>query len=107
MSSRVETIVIGDTTSLDEEVLASLELLWKKVAAQEKNRAQDERTIQQLRRENLIAQAKISRYESKPQSDIALRSTAGEIKQGNEVGSGQRKLPVEKNCLCSPPDRFK
>lgn len=84
----------------EKKVLASIEFLEKKVAALEKNRAQDEITIQKLQLETRIDRKKRHR------SDSALGSTDAGSERGDEMGPGQRKLIVEKNRLSLPSPPF-
>lgn len=81
----------------EKKVLASLNFLEKKVAALEKNRTQDEITIQQLRLETRIARAESKEKTKWRRSDSALGSTDGGSDRGDEMTSSQRKLMVEKN----------
>lgn len=82
-----------------KRALALLDVLEKKVAALEKHRAQDEMTIQQLQLENRISRAESKERRKYHRSDSALGSTDGGSERGDEMGSRQRKLLVEKNRL--------
>ena len=84
----------------EKKVLASIDFLEKKVAALEKNRAQDEITIQKLQLETQIDRKKRHR------SDSALGSTDAGSERGDEMGPGQRKLIVENNRLSLPSPPF-
>lgn len=81
----------------EKKVLASLDFLEKKVAALEKNRTQDEITIQQLRMETRNARVENKDRTKWRRSDSALGSTDGGSERGEEITSSQRKLMVEKS----------
>lgn len=76
----------------EKKILASLGYLERKVAALERNRAQDEITIQQLQHESRTNKEKL-RWR---RSDSAIGSTDGGS-EGDDMASNQRKLVVEKN----------
>lgn len=97
VSLRVEPVIEQVPPPFDEKkVLASLEFLEMKVAALEKNRAQDEITIQQLQLENQMPRTESKERKKLRRSDSALGSTDGGSERGDEMSSIQRRLTVEK-----------
>ncbi|MCJ1462984.1 hypothetical protein MMC07_001588 [Pseudocyphellaria aurata] len=83
----------------DKKVLASLKFLEKKVAALEKHRAEDEKTIQQLQLENRMSKLDSKGGKNWYRGDSAMGSTDGGSEQGHKMSSSQRKLTVEQNRL--------
>lgn len=105
VSLAVEPVVGEVPQPFDEKkVLASLDYLERKVAALEKNRAQDEITIHQLQLENQISRTESKERKKWHRSDSALGCTDVGSERGDEMGSSQRKLTVENNRLSLPQD---
>lgn len=106
-SLRFEPVVEEVPPPFDQKkVLASLDFLEKKVAALEKNRAQDEITIQQLQLENRVSRVESKESKNLRRIDSALGSTDGGSEPAVEMGPSQRKLMVEKNRISLRPDQF-
>lgn len=97
-SLRFEPLVEEVPPPFDQKkVLASLDFLEKKVAALEKNRVQDEITIQQLQLENRVSRVGSKECKKVRRIDSALGSTDGGSEPGVEMSRSQLKLMVEKN----------
>lgn len=90
----------------DKKVLASLKFLEKKVAALEKNRAEDEITIQQLQLDNRMSKLDSKERRNWYRGDSAMGSTDGGSEHGDKMGSSQRKLTVEQNRWSPPLEYF-
>ena len=100
LSLKVEPVAEEVPPPFDaEKVMASIDFLERKVAALERNRVQDEMTIQQLQLECRVSKAEQKEKKKWHRSDSALGSTDGGSERGDEMGSSQRKLVVEKNRL--------
>ncbi|MCJ1468088.1 hypothetical protein MMC07_006715 [Pseudocyphellaria aurata] len=84
----------------NKRILSSIEFLKVRLAALEKDRAQDEIKIQLLQLENRILRAESKeRVRKRHRRDIALDTTDVGSQGDDEMDNGQRKLILEKNRL--------
>lgn len=103
LDAQTDYAVVGEIpVPADEQaIFLSLKLLQDRVAEMETNRAEAEKTIQELQQMNWALEAEKSDRGRRERCDSALGMTVGGSEAAEHVGRSQRKWIIEKSRQCS------